>query len=133
MARSSGKVYFLDSDCSSTPDPIHTGAFRHRFSILRIYSATWNQTNNKTEYNFAGEAYDVPLSISASYTFEDGKITLDGKMKSDTSDHIYFKPDGMISSHAKDIRGCSETRPGLYYQIDFKSSGSTVLKSFKDE
>ncbi len=124
MASSSGKVYFLDSDYSSNIKDNFYNPAQYPFSVLRIYSATWNTDLGKVQENLCGEAYDVPLSIAASYSFNTDNDT--------KSDKIYFKPDGGMASDVSNIFVCPEIRKELYYKIELNTSSAT-LTSFKDE
>ncbi|EKD28908.1 MAG: hypothetical protein ACD_79C00166G0003 [uncultured bacterium] len=138
-AKAAGKVYLVDmdtdisaneiedpSDAPGEPDPVEI----YRFSILKIYSASFDETADKIKYKFEGESFEIPVSVAA---YTDVKDT-------NTNDHIYFKPDGSISAQSnlsnnniKSIFVCSEEKSKIYYKCEItKASGNIDIKSYKD-
>jgi len=124
MAVASGNVYILDTDSnlggSTIPD--HSGANRIQFSIIRIYSAQWDFTNDEVAFSLVDESMDIPVSLVATVNDPAG-----GK------DHVYFKPDGQISSDISEFIIWPQANNRLFYQVDFDPiSGNTSVISFKD-
>jgi len=126
MAKSAGKVYFADIDISyDSNDEIidPSGSVKmYRFNTIKLYSATWDGL--KINYKFAGESYEIPVSIGAYCDLALGN-----------KDHIYFKPDGSVSieNGAKKLIIAPFHSIKQYYALKLaKNYSNFKITSFKD-
>ena len=132
MAKSAGKVYLADMDLNfnasnriAPPASAKiSGTDLYRFSVIRIYSAKWDNVSGKIVYPFENDSYDIPSTIAAYLN-----------ISSPQSDHIYFKPDGSVSSDGINLTlllapvGKTE----LWTKVDItKGTGSISITSYKD-